>query len=86
MTTSTVSKNAITEGQQIFYRDLFEGSKDFIEVRLIKADEKPKQIFLTYKELLHYTPPTDWNVYIGVFQRGKKEDALKTARQPTPFI
>lgn len=72
MTTARVTESAITAGQQIFYRDLFEGSKDFIEVRLIKADEKPKQIFLTYKELLHYTPPTDWNVYIGVFQRGKK--------------
>ena len=82
MTTARVTESAITAGQQIFYRDLFEGSKDFIEVRLIKADEKPKQIFLTYKELLHYTPPTDWNVYIGVFQRGKKrgraEDCTST--------
>lgn len=63
---------AITRDQDLFYKALFEGSEDFIEVRLLHKDEKPQTFFFTLKELMNYPAPQDKNVYIGIFQRGKK--------------
>lgn len=61
----------ITRDQELFYKALFEGAENFIEIRLI--DEKKAQpLFLSLDELLNYPTPQDTNVYIGVFQRRKK--------------
>lgn len=69
----TIAELAITKDQELFYKALFNDTEDFIEIRLINKNEpKPKQIFLTFKELLNYPAPLDSNVYIGIFQRNKK--------------
>lgn len=69
----TITAPAITRDQEQFYKALFSDAKDFIEIRLISESKpKPQQIFLTFKELLHYSAPLDSNVYIGIFGRSKK--------------
>jgi hypothetical protein len=61
----------ITKDQELFYKALFDGSKDYIEIRLIN-DKKVQPLFLTFSELLHYPAPQDKNVYIGIFGRKAK--------------
>lgn len=61
----------ITKNQELFYRALFDGMTDYIEIRLING-KKAQPLFLTLPELLHYPTPLDTNIYIGIFQRGKK--------------
>lgn len=69
----TITAPAVTRDQEQFYKALFNDAKDFIEIRLISESKpKPQQIFLTFKELLHYSAPLDSNVYIGIFGRSKK--------------
>lgn len=68
MTTATA---AITKDQERFYSALFADSQEFMEIRLIQGN-KAKSVFLTLKELMQYPTPADSNVYIGIFQRGKK--------------
>lgn len=65
---------AATTDQQRFYEMLFGNAKKYVEIRLIdsKKKAKPKQLFLTLPELLHYSTPQDTNVFVGIFQRGIK--------------
>jgi len=62
---------AVTRNQEQFYKALFNGCKDYVEIRLIN-EGKPKTIFLTIPELMNYPTPLDTNVYVGIFQRGIK--------------
>lgn len=72
----------LTANQKIYFEKLFSNFDNYIELRLIKENEKPKQLFFKYSELLEYTPPQDTNVYVGMFERrtkqGKKENTTKT--------
>lgn len=65
-------ERSITLDQERFYKALYSNLKGYIEIRLI-GDQGVRQIFLTYKELLHYTPPMDVNVYAGIFGRRIKK-------------
>lgn len=68
----------------VFYNALFSKASKYIEVRLI---DKHKNVtgrhFMTFDELKTYSPPMDQNVYIGLFDRnkrnnGKLENCFKT--------
>jgi len=61
----------VTRDQERFYKALFNDFEGYLEVRLInKGNVKP--LFLTLNELLHYPTPEDTNVYIGMYERGRK--------------
>ena len=72
----------LTANQKIYFEKLFSNFDKYIEVRLIKDNEKPEQLFFKYNELLEYTPPQDTNVYVGMFERktkkGTKASVTKT--------
>lgn len=68
------NNNAVTAKQKQFYDMLFSNFDNYVEVRLIDKDGKPKQKFMTVKELMKYKAPQDKNVYIGMFERKKKNN------------
>lgn len=74
--------NALVQ-QHTFYEKLFSNFNKYIEIRLIDSRNQSKgQLFMTYEELLQYDTPNDVNVYVGVFERGKRRgketDCTKT--------
>lgn len=52
-----------------FLKALFEGEKDYIEIREISQEGQTKQFFFKFNELLEYVPPKDKNVYFGLYGR-----------------
>ena len=62
-----------------FLYQLFDGVTDYIEIRELP---NTRQYFLTLDELPNYDPPTNQNVYFGVYSRarhsGKTQDCLTT--------
>lgn len=66
------TNSTITEGQRTFINALYAGFDNFIELRLING-AGTRQLFLKQHELEYYVPPTDTNVYIGIFERKKRK-------------
>lgn len=63
----------LSQDQQTYFKMLASNFDKNIEIRLIEAGEKPKQIFLKYDDLLNFEAPQDTNVYVGMFERKNKK-------------
>lgn len=72
----------LSQDQQIYFEMLSSNFDKNIEIRLIEAGKKPKQIFLKYDDLLNFEAPQDTNVYVGMFERknekGNADNVTKT--------
>lgn len=62
----------LSTNQLKYFKTLFDNFEKYVEVREIKGNSV-KQHFMTYNELLDYEPPADKNVYVGMFERGRKQ-------------
>lgn len=73
----------IIADREDFIKTFYKNLSGFFEVREIAAAGKAKSIYFEdLKELLNYRPPTNKNIYIGMFTRkrkkGRKEDIKQT--------
>ena len=67
----------LSQDQQTYFKMLASNFDKNIEIRMIKAGEKPKRIFLKYDDLLNFEAPQDTNVYVGMFERKNKRGTAK---------
>ena len=74
-TTEAKPKRINNDHKNKFYEMFLKGLPGYIEVREVPSDEKnytKTRFFKSKREFKEYNPPTDINIYVGVYSRNKK--------------